>query len=50
MRVFMPVIGLAGLLTFASAQGVSSFGPLLTWVLILGTLVTMVLLAFEEGA
>lgn len=49
MRVFMPAIGLGVLLMVASANGVTEFGPLITWVMILGTLATVILLGLEEG-
>lgn len=47
MRVFLPVIGLGWLLTFASANGVTQFGPVMSWALILGTVAMVVLLGLE---
>jgi len=47
MRIFLVPIGLGVLFMYASANGVTSFGPLITWVILLGSLATILLIAAE---
>lgn len=48
MRAMFVPIGVGILLTWASANGVTSFGPLITWTIIIGSILCVLLLGWER--
>lgn len=48
MKVFFVPIGVGLLLMMASGNGVTEFGPAITWTILLGSMLCVVLLGLEE--